>query len=126
MKKTRKILIAVGATTILVVAVFGFRLANKPRMPQTYADLTSLPAERLAQIDIALMNLLSAEGLPGTENWNVDKCLAVFDGWAEVVKQNEQKYSAQFFRNRQKYDNSYAMFQAVNLGLTLKEDLNCR
>jgi hypothetical protein len=125
MKKTRNILIAVSATTILLATVIGFRLASKPSMPMTYAELTSLPAEMLDQLDIALVNLLCAEGLPNAENLDVDKCLAVLDGWAEVVNQNEQKYSPQFFQNRQKYDNSYAMFQAVNLGLTLKEDLKC-
>jgi hypothetical protein len=101
----------VGATTILVVAAFSFRLASKPRVPATYAELTSLPAERLEQIDIALMNLLCAEGLPGAENLDVAECLAVLDRWAEVVKQSEQKYSVQFFQNRQKYDNSYACFK---------------
>jgi hypothetical protein len=111
MKKTQNILIAVGATTILVVAAFSFRLASKPRVPATYAELTSLPAERLEQIDIALMNLLCAEGLPGAENLDVAECLAVLDRWAEVVKQSEQKYSVQFFQNRQKYDNSYACFK---------------
>lgn len=125
MKKTRNILIAVGATTIFLAMALGFRLASKPRMPGTYAELTSLPAETLEELDIALMNLLCAEGLPGAENLNVEKCLTVLDRWAEVVKQSEQKYSAQFFQNRQKYDNSYAKFQAVNLGLTLKEDLKC-
>lgn len=125
MKKTRYILIAVGTATILAAAALGFRLASTPCMPQTYAKLTSLPAEKLEQLDIALLNLLCAEGLPGAENLNVAECLAVLDRWAEVVKQSEQKYSVQFFENRQKYDNSYAMFQAVNLGLTLKEDLKC-
>lgn len=115
-----------GATTILVATTLGFRLAGKSRMPETYTELTSLPAERLEHIDIALMNLLCAEGLPGAENMDVAECLAVLDRWAGVVKQSEQKYSVQFFQNRQKYDNSYAMFQVVNLGLTLKEDLKCR
>jgi len=126
MKKTRNIFIAVGATAILVAAVLGFRFASNPRMPQTYNELTSFPAEKLEHIDIALMNLLCAEGLPGAENLDVAECLAVLDRWAKVIKESEQKYSVQFFQNRQKYDNSYAMFQAVNLGLTLKEDLKCR
>ena len=115
-----------GATVILVAAALGLSHASKPRLPQTYAELTSLPAEKLGQIDIALMNLLCAEGLPGAENLDVTECIAVLDRWAEVVKQSEQKYGVRFFQNRQKYDNSYALFQAVNLGLTLKEDLKCR
>lgn len=126
MKKTRNILISVGAITILVSATFGAHLACRPHLPQTYAELKLLPAERLRHIDIALMNLLCAEDLPDAENLDIAECLAVLNRWAEVVKQSEQKYSVQFFQNRQKYDNSYAIYKAVNLGLTLKEDLNCR
>lgn len=125
MKNMRHMLITLGAAIFLGAAAFGFRLASKPRMPATYAELTSLPVKQLENIDIALMNLLCAEGLPGAENLDVKECLAVLDRWVEAVKQSEQKYSVQFFQNRQKYDNSYAMFQAVNLGLTLKKDLKC-
>lgn len=116
---------ALGFAIVLGTTALGFNFSNKPHMPKAYADLTALPPEKIEQIDIALMNLLCAEGLPGADNLNIDECLAVLDQWAELAQQNEQKYSGQFFQNRQQYDNSYAKFQAVNLGLTLKEDLKC-
>lgn len=125
MKKKRNIIIALGCAIVLGATAFGIHFASKPSLPKTYAELTALSPEKLEQVDIALMNLLCAEGLLGAENLEIEECLAVLDQWAEVVKQSEQKYSGQFFQNRQKYDNSYAKFQAVNLGLTLKEDLKC-
>jgi hypothetical protein len=71
------------------------------------------------------MNLLCAQGLPGAQEVDIELALTLFDQWAELVQQNEQKYSAQFFQNRKSYDNSYSKFLAVNLGLTLKGDLGC-
>lgn len=125
MKKKKNIIIALSCAIVLGATAFGLHFASKPSLPQTYAELTALSSDKIEQVDIALMNLLCAEGLPGSENINIDECLSVLDQWAELVKQSEQKYSSQFFQNRQRYDNSYAKFQAVNLGLTLKEDLKC-
>ena len=39
--------------------------------PQSIAELLDLPAVELEQCDIARMNLLCAEGLPGAEELNV-------------------------------------------------------
>jgi len=125
MNKKRNSIIAMLCAVVLGAIASIIHCLSRPPYPQTYVELTALSPEELEQIDIALVNLLSAEGLPGAENLNIDRCLAELDKWAELVKQNEQKYSAQFFLHRQHYDNSYAKFQAVNLGLTLKEDLKC-
>jgi hypothetical protein len=125
MKKKRNIIIALGWAIVLGATAFGIYFVIKPSFPKTYAELTALSPDEIEQVDIALMNLLCAEGLPGAEHLNIEECLTVLDQWAELVKQGEQKYSGQFFQNRQQYDNSYSKFQAVNLGLTLKEDLKC-
>jgi hypothetical protein len=93
--------------------------------PFSYAELIALPEQKLSNVDIAVMNLLSAEGLPGAESLDVKQCLTVLNKWAEVVRQNERKYLPQFHRNPDRYDNSLAKFKAVNLGLTLKQDLGC-
>jgi hypothetical protein len=84
-----------------------------------------MPEDGLVKLDIALMNLLCAEGLAGAETLDVKQCLKTLDQWAEVVRQAERKYSPQFHRNPTRYDNSLAKFKAVNLGLTLKQDLGC-
>ena len=125
MKKKRNVLIALSCAIVLGATAFGIYFVSKPSLPKTYVELTVLSSGKIASVDIALMNLLCAEGLPGAENLNVDECLSALDQWAELVKQNEDTYSSQFFRNQGRYDNSYAKFQVVNLGLTLKDDLKC-
>lgn len=117
--------VAVGAAIVLGAATCGIHFANRHLAPKTYAELVALPAGELRQMDIARMNLLCAEGLPGAESANIEGFLALFDQWTELVKQNEKRYSAQYFRNPSEYDHSFAKFQAVNLGLTLKQDLKC-
>ena len=54
-------------------------------MPETYAELTSLPTGKLEQLDIALMNLLCAEGLPGAENLDVEECLDVLESFGLCI-----------------------------------------
>lgn len=71
MKKKKYIIIAVGVAVILGATAFGIHFASKPSLPNTYAELIALPPEKIEQVDIALMNLLCAEGLPGTENLNI-------------------------------------------------------
>lgn len=129
MKKKTHIIIALGVAIILGATAFGLFKTTKPtepKYPQSYAKLLAIPDAELEQLDIAVVNLLCAQGLNGSENLNIDASIKILDEWAKLVKQAEKKYSAGFFQNRQKYNDSYAMFQAVNLGLTLKEDLKCR
>lgn len=93
--------------------------------PVSYEELSSFPDSDLARVDIALMNLLCAEGLPGSEGLNLRNCLETLDHWAVLVKQSEKKYFAQYDQNPERYDSSVAKFKAVNLALTLKQDIGC-
>jgi hypothetical protein len=119
------------ALAVIVIGAGGFVMVKQsprtahPNGPSSFAELIATPDQDLAKVDIALMNLLSAEGLPGAETLDVKQCLRVLDQWAEVVRQAERKYSPQFHRNPSRHDNSLAKFKAVNLGLTLKQDLGC-
>lgn len=119
------------AVAVVAIGAGGFVLwkqsppTAQQRSPFSYAELTALPEGDLAKLDVARMNLLCAEGLPGAESLDLKQCLTVLDQWAEVVRQAERKYLPQFRRNPARYDNSLAKFKAVNLGLTLKQDLGC-
>ena len=113
-------------TTILGTAfIFTYIIISRSTSTMSFENLILLSESKLNTLDIANMNLLCAQNLNGSENLNIEESLMLLDQWAELVKQNEQKYSPGFFQNRGKYDGSYAKFQAVNLGLTLKEDLKC-
>jgi hypothetical protein len=83
----------VGALAVAVAAIGGGAFALLNQSPSTahqhgsssYAELIALPENELSNVDIAVMNLLSAEGLPGAEGLDVKQCLDVLDQWAEVV-----------------------------------------
>jgi hypothetical protein len=51
-----------------------------------------IPTDVLRQVDIALMNLLCAERLPGAENLNTSGILAKLDNWAIRVKRETDRH----------------------------------
>lgn len=101
--------------------------AAKPVLPvpKSFAELIALSPEELGKVDIARMNLLCAEGLPGSDNLDIEKSLDTLDQWARIAGQAEQKYRPGYFQNPSRYDHSLAKFKAINLALTLKQDLGC-
>jgi hypothetical protein len=68
--------------------------------PQTFNDLLNLSDYDLARLDIGLMNLLSANGLPGSEDLDIDDCLVKLDHWAEEVREETERNLAQFRPSR--------------------------
>ena len=85
------------ATAVITIGAGGFVLMKglpgtiRQSGPSSYTQLITLPETDLAGWDIALMNLLCAEGLPGAGSLDVKKCLAVLAQWADVVRQAESK-----------------------------------
>lgn len=95
-------------------------------VPKNLDALLALSNEEIQKVDIAVINLLCAEGLPGSENIDIEHCLKTLDEWAAHVLEMEEKYKPAFHQNRKKYENSYALFQAVYLNLALELDYKCR
>jgi len=56
------------------------------KQPETFKQLLGLSPAELERCDIARMNLLCAEGLPGAENLNVEEDLAALDQWAQHIQ----------------------------------------
>lgn len=94
-------------------------------VPESLQDLLSVPGKLLGTLDIALVNVLCAQDLPGFDDLDVDQCLATLDRWAKYVKSAEDRYMPEYKKNPKRYDESLAKFKAINLALTLKEDLKC-
>jgi len=73
--------------------------------PKTLAELLALPAEELDKVDLAVMNLLCAEGLPGAEKLDVPQLLKTLDSWARwvgiITRQNRHRFveDPQYFKN---------------------------
>jgi len=93
--------------------------------PQSFQELIELSGQELESVDIARMNLLCAKGLSGSENLDVDECLKKLDRWAEHVSLMERRYTPAFHRNREKYNNSLALFKGVYLGIAIEQDFGC-
>lgn len=70
------------------------------------AALVALPAESLKQLDIARMNLLCAEALPGAENLNINGLLAVIDQMAVRVKSETERHAYRFQQKPGEFENS--------------------
>ena len=92
------------------------------RAPATLADLIALEPARLARCDVALMNLLCAQGLRGAENLNVADCLAALDQWAGRVRFETERHLYRFRQTPGEYDHSEAKFRMLMLGMSLQND----
>lgn len=79
--------------------------------PKTLAELLALPSNQLERVDVALMNLLCAEGLPGSESLDIPTVLATLDAWAEGVSLETARSYPQFLRNPADYENSEGYFK---------------
>jgi hypothetical protein len=97
---------------------------NKTNLtPLTLERLLNMSEEELDTVDISLMNLLCAEGLDGSEDLDVTRCLAILDEWAEIVRKDTHARLPVYFKNPEKYDNSINLFKIVTMILSLKNDI---
>jgi len=98
------------------------KISSSPKIISLH-QLLLLSSNELKNVDIGLMNLLCAEGLPGAGNLNIDEYLAKLDYWADRVRKDTNLRIQNYHQNPAKYDNSENVFKMVNLVLTLKEDM---
>ena len=93
--------------------------------PDSLDDLLRLDPDDLAEVDIARMNLLVAEGLPGAEALDIEHTLATLDDWARRVGFETQRhlYRVTDPRYAEHYNHSEAYFRAEMLLQVLQEDL---
>ncbi|MBN2448658.1 MAG: hypothetical protein JXO22_18170 [Phycisphaerae bacterium] len=82
-----------------------------------------LPDE-LANVDLAMMSLLCAKGLPGAEDLDIPAALAKLDEWAAKVKSETERhlYRATDPRYAEHYNHSEARLRAEFIVQVLQED----
>jgi hypothetical protein len=80
--------------------------ASTGKSPSRLDDLLHQSAKDLEQMDLAGVNLLCAEGLPGTETLDVTQCLATLDQWANRVKTETERHRHRFRERPQEFDHS--------------------
>ena len=100
--------------------------SSKPTSVESLDDLLALSLDRLPGVDIAQMNLLCAEGLPGAAGLNVDKCLATLDGWANWVGHETDRHLYRFRCAPADYGHCEGYFRMLMLVTVLQQDFRVR
>ena len=96
------------------------------KQPETLNGLLALSPAELEHCDIARMNLLCAEALPGAENMNVEECLATLDQWAQHIKAETDRNHHHFNEDPATYANSEAFYRMLMMAVVLYEDYGVR
>ena len=91
--------------------------------PKTLAELLALPPDQLEKVDLARIDLLCAEGLPGAEDLDIEKCIRTLDGWAQYVKTETEKNYHRFIEHPERFKNSFGRFQMAVMAAVLSQDL---
>ncbi len=100
----------------------GCGIQNAVSSLSSFLDLLSKSPRDLERVDVAEMNLLCAQGLPGAEKLDIRKYLKTLDEWAEKVRFNTQRYYHKFSQHRKDYDDSEGEYCMMMLITVLQQD----
>ena len=85
-------------------------------------DPNHIRDDLLASWDIAEVNLICAQGLPGSEDLDITACLEKIDEWAEKVRNTTSRNYNRFIREPNLFDGSLGKFYMAILCTTLQRD----
>ncbi|MEI7731117.1 MAG: hypothetical protein WCO56_16185 [Verrucomicrobiota bacterium] len=91
--------------------------------PKILSELLKLSPEQLDQVDIAVINLLCAEGLRGSEKLDLDYCVRTLNSWAAHVESETKRNEHLFKEHPERFKNSLAYFRMAMLATVLVQDL---
>ena len=80
----------------------------------------------IAGLDIALLNLLCAEGLPGAEGLAPQTSLATLNQWAQRVQSETERHLHRFKEHPAESDHSEGYFRMLMMAVVLYEDFSVR
>ncbi|MEO0530656.1 MAG: transglutaminase family protein [Planctomycetota bacterium] len=81
-----------------------------------------MSVDELGRQDIALLNLRCAEGLPGSEDLDIEKCLATLDQWAAKVKLDTDRHLYRYQQDPAAYENSEGYYRMMMLVTVVQQD----
>lgn len=96
--------------------------AGKDAVVSSLTALVQMPVDGLKQLDLARMNLLCAEGLPGAEPLDITGSLAVIDQMAARVRTETERHTYRFQNNPTEFEDSEGFFRMMMLMVVLAED----
>jgi hypothetical protein len=126
--KTNRRLLCGCAAVIFVVMLSGCSpeatesTYSKPAPVNSLIELLALQPEAIAQLDIARMNLLCAEGLPGAERLDIAASLAVVEQMAARVQMETARHRYRFEQWPGEFEHSEGFFRMMMLMVVLAED----
>jgi hypothetical protein len=140
MKRRTKCLLGLLALAILLVglgwrkfrgsfvgaAAGGGAQAAARLSPSNLAQLLASSPVQIGQCDIALLNLLCAEGLPGAEGLNPQDCLSTLDRWTEHVRSETERHLYRYRANPREFESSEGYFRMLMMAVVLYEDFSVR
>ena len=94
--------------------------------PTNLEQLVAWAPSRIGQCDIALMNLLCAQGLPGAEHLNPQERLATLDQWAQRIRSETERHVYRFRANPREFESSEGYFRMLMMAVVLYEDFSVR
>jgi hypothetical protein len=97
--------------------------AVKAKQFPAIEQLLAMSPADLEKCDIALIDLVCAQGLRGSENLDIAQCLKVLDGWAEQVKWETQRHAYRYNEHPEEYKHSLGRYRMNMLGAILVQDL---
>lgn len=96
------------------------------KQPTTLAELLALKPENLPAVDIGVMNMLCALGLPGSEDIKIADYQATRDQWAQHVKSETDRNFHRFREDPAFYYNSEAFYKMLMMAVVVYEDFGIR
>ena len=133
-RQNRLWFVALLATVIFAVALNIFR-RMPPRVvspeanesePSSVAQLLALPNTPLSGLDIARMNILCADDLPGPKGGALDGQLATLDAWAERIASETTRHSYRYRHNPKEFNHSEGFFRMLMMAVVLTEDFDIK
>jgi hypothetical protein len=91
-----------------------------------WQTLVRLSDVELTRLDIAVMNLACAEGLPGADRINWELCLRTLDDWARRCAKFTSQMMPYFHRGRCDYPDSEPRFRIQAMITHLQRDIGVR
>lgn len=134
--------LGVATTSVLALAIAAVsqvcstperRLArnNRSQIVETQTLLSleqicNLPDVDLNNFDLAELNLICLEGLPGCENVDQGRCSKVLHQYADSVRAQTESNLHRFYADPSSYRNSEAYFRMLMLVTVLQQDYGVR
>jgi hypothetical protein len=97
-----------------------------PGYPRSLHELLASTPSRSTECDIALLNLLCAEGLSGAERLNLQDCIATLGGWADRVRSETERHLYRYQANPREFESSEGYFRMLMMAVVVYEDFSVR